>query len=275
MRNTKQTVEAVVKRIDERRKHPKGKPGKFPYGCDQCDGYGNVVTEDGARSCECKKRYFIKVHLQQSNIPPLFEEKTFDTFETPTAEHEKDLKWAKEYVNNYSGANRRGILFIGHPGVGKTHLAVSILREVILKGYTGLFFNMNDLLQEIRATFDENSSTTEFDILERLLGVDVLVLDDVGAQERISGFVLDRFYTLVNGRYQANKTLIVTTNSDPKTLEQRLQPHTISRLYEICELRMASVESDYRTANYAGSAGPRKRSARGTRKTSLAEGIEP
>ncbi|HNT33958.1 MAG TPA: ATP-binding protein [bacterium] len=271
--HTKQTVETVVKKIDERRKHPKGKPRKFPYGCDQCDGYGNIVTEQGARACECKKRYFIQVHLEQANIPPIFEDKSFDTFENPTPEHEKDLKWAREYVKNYSSTNKRGVLFIGHPGVGKTHLAISILRELILKGYTGLFFNMNDLLQEIRATFDENSSATEFDILERLLGVDVLVLDDVGAQERISGFVLDRFYTLVNGRYQANKTLIVTTNSDPKTLEQRLQAHTISRLYEICELRMASVETDYRTSNYAGSPGPKKRGARGVRRAGHPEGL--
>jgi len=245
-----ETVRKVIEQVAERRKRPVGSKNALPYGCDKCDGYGNVITEEGARNCECKKEHLIKVRLRNSNIPARFAKKTLEDFETRAHGQKKILKWAKSYIKKYSPEENRGVLLFGAPGIGKTHIVSCILKELILKGYDGLFFNMNDLLDVMRASFDPNRTVREQDIIDDLIDVDILVLDDVGAQQNISAYVLDRFYTLVNGRYQANKTLIVTTNLDQTALEQRLNYYTISRLYEMCEARLVDIDTDYRSSTY-------------------------
>lgn len=265
-RKTKDLVETVIEKIDQRRQSPRGKGKMLPYGCDKCDGYGNIITENGATQCECKLQYLSLARVRASNIPNRFVKKNFSNFETPTAGHTAIFKMAREYVKNYSPDHNDGLLFIGGPGVGKTHLAVSILRELILKGYDGVFYNMNDLLDILRATFNASSETREQDILDDLMMVDILVLDDVGAQEKLSPYVLDRFYTLVNGRYQQNKTLIITTNLSQSTLELRLNHRTISRLYEMCDVRQLAIDQDYRQATFHPSGPHQTGNARGMRK---------
>ena len=248
---TQKKVEKVVEQISERREHPIGKRPKLQYGCEKCDGYGNIITENGAYPCACKLEYLTQARLRAANIPRRFKNKNFDNFETDTSERDHALVLCKDYVHDYSAENNRGTLIHGPPGVGKTHLIVSILRELIMKGFEGLFFNMNDLLDMLRASFDPASETKEQQIVADLIDIEILVLDDVGAQSRISGYVLDRFYSLVNGRYQNDKTLLMTTNLELKPLAQRLKVYTVSRLYEMCNIVDFPVKTDYRPEKYS------------------------
>ncbi|HJZ13217.1 MAG TPA: ATP-binding protein, partial [Acidobacteriota bacterium] len=124
------------------------------------------------------------------------------------------------------------------------------LKEVLRKGFSGLFVDFHELLSEIRDTYDELAQTSELQILRPILNVDVLVLDDLGSQ-RMTDWVKDTVFHIINLRYNQNKTLLITTNlelerSDSKrrtdfekrlsqdTLQDRLGYPVVSRLYEMC-----------------------------------------
>src|SRR5206468_1001327 len=90
----------------------------------------------------------------------------------------------------------KGLLFVGREGTGKTHVAIAALREVLRRGYTGLYWNVPELFLELRRIMAEQGSTSEADIFDEARRVDLLVLDDLGA-ERQSEYVTDRLYVLI------------------------------------------------------------------------------
>ena len=116
------------------------KEQRVPYGCEKCDGFGNIITEKGALPCECKLRYFAEQRLLRANIPPLFSDKNLANFNKRGKAQQSEYRFAHMYVQNYSAKNNKGLLLVGEPGVGKTHVAVGILKELITKGFTGLYF---------------------------------------------------------------------------------------------------------------------------------------
>ena len=75
-----------------------------------------------------------------------------------------------------------GLLFLGPCGVGKTHLAVGVLRELVeTKGARGQFWDFHELIREIKSSYDPETKTTELQVLEPVVEADVLLLDDLGA----------------------------------------------------------------------------------------------
>ena len=144
---------------------------------------------------------------------------------------------------------------MGTAGAGKTHLAVAALKELIQQGHGGLFCDYRELLKEIQASYNPASESTEMSILEPIRKVEVLVLDDLGASKP-SDWVRDIVGIVLNGRYNKNRTTIITTNymdnpsskSEPTkgpdgrwvqavredSLEQRIGVRMRSRLYEMC-----------------------------------------
>ncbi|MCX7919040.1 MAG: ATP-binding protein [bacterium] len=203
-----------------------------PIGCDKCDGYGNLITPQGAMECECKRRANTVMRLIAANIPPMYREKSLETFKTNTKAREKVFELAKKYIEDYT-ANQRGLLFWGKCGTGKSHLAVAILKALIHKGYTGLFYNTITLLDAIRATYDSSDESATWDLIDRVCDTDILVLDDLGA-EKTSGWVNERLYAIVNKRYENRKTTIVTTNRDIPELKEQIGDRIYSRLVEMC-----------------------------------------
>jgi DNA replication protein DnaC len=147
------------------------------------------------------------------------------------------------------------LLFMGPSGVGKTHLAVAALKELIHRGHAGLFCDYRELLKEIQASYNPASESTEMKILEPIRAVEILVLDDLGASKP-SDWVRDIVGIVLNARYNENRTTIITTNyldnpaSEGETtrlpngklipatredsLEQRIGTRMRSRLYEMC-----------------------------------------
>ena len=128
------------------------------------------------------------------------------------------LEQARRVPVRFPSANNlrdqgRGLLLEGQPGVGKTHLAVAVLKQVIeTSGARGLFYDTRDLLRVIRSTYDPINKTQEMDVLRPVMEADLLVLDDLGA-EKTSEWVEETLNLIVNSRYSENRTTIFTSTS--------------------------------------------------------------
>lgn len=196
---------------------------------------------------EWQRRFFSDRRLDGARIPRRFWKKNLGNFIARDKKRRELVSDSKRFIEsfNFEAEYPRGLLLIGEVGCGKSHLAIAILREIIDKGYTGLFYNSPALLQEIRDTFDAQNPRTESSLIDELLETDLLVFDDLGA-EKSSEWTLDRFYLIINKRYESCKPIIVTTNLDKHQLKERLGDRILSRLVEMCEIMNGFPPEDYR-----------------------------
>jgi len=218
-----------------------------------------------AVACECGGEERAEKIMDRARIPKRYEHCDFESFSTEladgktwTAQHEQSLKNAKLTVQGFLKSfptTEKGLILIGPSGVGKTHLAVAALKELIRRGHGGLFCDYRELLKEIQASYNPASESTEMGILEPIRTVEILVLDDLGASKP-SDWVRDIVGIVLNARYNENRTTIITTNylDNPPSageatrlpngklvaavredaLEQRIGTRMRSRLYEMC-----------------------------------------
>ena len=174
---------------------------------------------------------------------------------TPAIDQAKFL--AERYVDEYPMSPPMGLMFMGQPGVGKTHLAVGIIKRLIReKGVECLFRTFPELLKEIQNSYNPVSKASELSLLGPVLDSEVLVLDEIGAQNP-SSWVKDTVGYVLNYRYNENRVTILTTNFlDEETrkdsrkgtvecLTDRIGDRMRSRLYEMCKA-VSVVSSDYR-----------------------------
>ena len=141
----------------------------------------------------------------------------------------------RRYVNDISEQldQGRGLWFMGDVGTGKTTLAMLVSKAALDAGRSVAIYSLPRLLAEIRTTYDDGSQHSYSGLLARLGEVDLLHIDDLGA-ERSSEWVLEQLYSIVNVRYEENRALVVTTNLDHEQLREQITPRTVSRLVEIC-----------------------------------------
>src|ERR1700739_3715663 len=129
--------------------------------------------------------------MDRARIPKKYEDCDFESYETDladagtwTSEHSKSMKQAKmivqSFVRDYPGVDDRGLLLMGTPGVGKTHLAIAALKELIKRGHGGYFCEYGALLREVQASYRPDSPETELNILNPVLNAEVLIIDDLG-----------------------------------------------------------------------------------------------
>jgi DNA replication protein DnaC len=129
----------------------------------------------------------------------------------------------------------RGLWFYGSVGTGKTTLAMIVSRAALDAGRSVAIYSLPRLLAEIRATFESDSEGSYVDFLDRLAAVDLLHVDDVGA-ERTSDWVLEQLYAIVNARYEEERSVVITTNLERDALAAQINERTVSRLEEMCTL---------------------------------------
>ena len=221
--------------------------------CPHCFGTGmEVVPGKGARRCRCRTENQAKKLFEAARIPRRYAECSLQNY-YPAQGNGSQLRafnYAFRLVREYPAVDR-GLLFMGPVGVGKTHLAVAIIRGLIEKGVPCLFYDFGTLLKEIQDSYNPVSQTSELRILAPVYQAEVLVLDELGASKP-TDWVRDTMMQVIGTRYNERKLTIITTNymdarRNPveETLEDRIGVRLRSRLYEMCKTVVIEGE-DYR-----------------------------
>jgi DNA replication protein DnaC len=151
----------------------------------------------------------------------------------PSATVDQVRAYVRELEDNLGGG--RGLWFFGGVGTGKTTLAMLVSKSALDAGQSVAIYSLPRLLSEIRTTFDDGARSSYLDLLDRLTGVDLLHVDDVGA-EKTSPWVLEQLYAIVNARYEDERSVVITTNLDRPALVEQITERTVSRLEEMCEI---------------------------------------
>lgn len=227
--------------------------------CNLCDGYGHIIDEEGrARACSCVRDEIIQSEYEKARIPNRYMHEDLSTFQTKTTALKDCLLKSKVYYRNYSIENYKGLYIYGPTGTGKTHLSIGILKGLISRGFDGVFYNVVDLLDAIKSTFNPTADSAPKGRLMQDLNRQIFILDDFGVQ-KTSTWVSDRLYSLINTRYQECKTIVITSNMSLDDLKLRGENRLASRIIDMCE-QFEIKADDYRLRNTASSGG-RKRSS--------------
>jgi DNA replication protein DnaC len=201
--------------------------------------------------CDCWRDRVGGARLAGANIPKRYQHCTLQNFLAYNESLERAVLQARRLAEAFPVSNA-GLFLEGQPGVGKTHLAVAVLKHVIERtGARGLFYDTRELLRMIRNTYDASIRTTELEVLRPVMTADLLVLDDLGA-EKTSEWVEETMNLIVNTRYSERRLTIFTSNfpdipddTDPQSLLFRIGDRMRSRLHEMCDFVIMDA-ADYR-----------------------------
>jgi len=239
------------------------------------DGSGSAVGEPKmvwAVPCDCTTADRAGHGVGRARVPERYRHCDFENYETDNeienvsreqlAAWNRSLAQAKLVVQGFAAefpvGNENGLLLMGPCGVGKTHLAVAALKEITLRGHSGLFYDYRELLKEIQDSYNAESQATEMGVLEPVLQAEILVLDDIGSSKP-SLWALETVGHVLNTRYNEKRVTLLTTHflesetaangaapsPSPRvvgmrapaiedSLTERVGKRIRSRLYEMC-----------------------------------------
>ncbi len=233
--------------------------------CENCQGTGWIIDDIEGRSvakrCKCFLDRQADILFELANIPRRYTECTFDNFEIHNDSHRHGLKISKQFVKNYP-VQDVGLLYIGPCGVGKTHLAIATVQELIKEKKARCYFiDFRDLIRKIQSTYSPDSPLADSDIFSQIFQQEVLVLDELGAK-RTTAWVEETIFYIINNRYNNKKLTIFTSNyldqeeeeEDNResffkrrgdSLVDRIGVRLRSRIYEMCKI-VEMEGDDYR-----------------------------
>ncbi len=204
----------------------------------ECDGSGWILgPENVARPCRCRETRMQRRRVRGINsaIPKRYRDVSLDLLRndglssTVLGVIEKLIGDVDAMVDE-----GRGLWLSGPVGNGKTSVAMLVSKTAIEAGRSVAIYSLPKLLTRIRATFSDDYIGDSYpQLFERLTSIDLLHVDDLGAEKQ-SEWVLEQLYSIVNERYEAQRSMLITTNLDEQELEQQIGARTVSRLLEMC-----------------------------------------
>lgn len=214
-----------------------GGVGACPLG--MCDGSGFLIDEasNTAADCGCRAGRIAgaRTRALEGRIPRRYRGVSFDR--PPISDLARIAPDQIGEVRRYISAIRanldagRGLWIQGDVGTGKTSVAMLISKAALEAGRSVAIYSLPRLLNLLRDSIESNGGLLDF--IDRLASVDLLHIDDLGAENQ-TDWVLEQLYSIVNARYEAERAIIATTNLMPDELDGRLGARTVSRLVEIC-----------------------------------------
>jgi DNA replication protein DnaC len=219
----------------------------------RCDGSGFLFDDERRRAypCSCRPQRLARKRAAAvaGRLPRRFREIGFDREPVPSIERANPhvVREVRAYAASISArlAEGRGIWFTGDVGTGKTTLAMLVSKAAMEADHTVAIYSLPRLLAMLRDTYDESSEYSLSDLIDRLCAVELLHVDDVGA-EQTSAWVLEQLYTIVNTRYEDGRAMVLTTNLDGEELERQIGPRTVSRIFEMCGTPLPMFGDDHR-----------------------------
>ena len=204
-----------------------------------CDGSGFIVDEQSntARDCDCRAGRIAQARTRslEGRVPKRYRGVSFDR--PPVSDMARtapdQIRSVRRYVQSIEQNldAGRGLWIQGDVGTGKTTLAMIVSKAAIDAGRSVAIYSLPRLLNLLRESMDSEGGKLDF--IDRLTAVDLLHIDDLGAENR-TDWVLEQLYSIVNARYEAERAIVATTNLMPDQLSDALGQRTVSRLVEIC-----------------------------------------
>jgi DNA replication protein DnaC len=217
---------------------------EYPFGPLVCDCEQFQAEREAKRRAEEERKrqeqektrqLILEARFRESSLPERWRTRTFDRYQVTPA-NEEAYKTAKWYADTFDPKAGNGLLLTGTVGTGKTHLAAAIAMELISREHTVVFGTVTSLLAQVRNTFDSDRET-EMEVMRRLTKCDLLIIDDLG-KEKVTDWVEQTVYELINTRYERNKSLVVTTNlslTDIRSKYANVGDAIVDRIIEMCQ----------------------------------------
>lgn len=206
--------------------------------CPKCHGDGFVLDEAGdAQACECRSARLRRMRSSggAAVIPRKYRGVSFDRAPITNLD-DGAVRQVRRFLHNLGDNLKqgRGLWFTGDVGTGKTTLAMLVSKTALDAGHSVAIYSVPHLLAEIRDTYDRDPGERSYmDFFNRLAAVDLLHLEDVGAEKQ-TDWVLEQLYSLINERYEQQRSVLVTTNLPFEKLEEQIGQRTASRIVEMC-----------------------------------------
>jgi DNA replication protein DnaC len=233
--------------LEERRRFPlpDDEYGEYVWRCHrrECEEKNEAELD---RLCEESRQKQLKQERQEAldsfiadpipvlagiGVPPAYRHASFDSY----IGGDKYVDALRRYLQSPD----KSILLTGTCGSGKTHLAVSVLRELYIAGHRNLLYrNVPELLFAIRASFN-GGEQSERAIVDECTNAEYLILDDMGA-EKSTEYSIGVLYMIINHRLSHNKPTVITSNLSLAQIDSKLDARIASRLseYVVVVLRM-------------------------------------
>lgn len=230
----------------------KGKIEKFFMGC-KCEDI-KLAVEVQENERKARMNYMMKRFNQSSLVNAALQKATFDNYQPTSPELNMAKQQMMSYVEFFDSEHAESILISGTYGTGKSHLSYSVAKGVIAKGHSALFLSVPKLLTKIKATYGKGSKFTEDELLDFIQAVDLLILDDMGAeytnlQNSEDNWVTTKLFEIMDNR--SGKHNIYTTNLSALQLEQKMGERNFDRIFpELTTIAM--MGPSYRKRNLGG-----------------------
>ncbi len=204
-----------------------------------CDGSGWLLAEEtnDATPCPCREQLIKRAQSRRlgTGIPRRFQGVSFDRNPVPDLDPMvvRDVRQFVRRIDERLAAGE-GRWFYGDVGTGKTTLAMLISKAALESGHSVAIYSVPRLLADIKQTYDGGPGYSYGELFRRLCEVDLLHLDDLGAEKQTE-WVLEQLYSIVNERWQNERSILITTNLITlEELREQVGERTVSRLTQIC-----------------------------------------